>query len=109
MSERNVKNIGVREEHYAILKRYAFKVVRDSSVLGEGPERDYRKRRHGYESVVQWKGGRPHVVCAVCKQSLDQFGQPNKRKDAIYCSPACRQCAYRQRRRELKQERENAA
>src|SRR5262249_55244650 len=72
-------------------------------------QRDYRKRRRGHESVVQWKDGRPHEVCAVCKQSLDKFGQPNKRKDAIYCSPACRQCAYRQRRRELEQEQQETA
>jgi hypothetical protein len=59
-------------------------------------QREYRKRRHGRDSVVDWKGHRQH--CAVCKKKIDTFGKPHKRKDAVYCSPKCRQWAYRRRR-----------
>jgi hypothetical protein len=61
-------------------------------------QRDYRKRRRGRDSVVDWKGGRPHMNCVVCKNSLDTYGKPNKRKDAQFCSSKCRQMAYRRRK-----------
>jgi hypothetical protein len=61
-------------------------------------QRDYRKRRRGQDSVVQWKGGRPHTYCSVCKKSLNKYGEQHKRKDAVYCSGKCRQWAYRRRR-----------
>jgi hypothetical protein len=60
-------------------------------------QRDYRKRRRGRDSVVDWKGRRPYSHCAVCKEPLDRFGEPHKRKDALYCSSRCRQWAYRRR------------
>jgi len=61
-------------------------------------QRDYRKRRRGRNSVVDWKGRRMNECCAVCKTPLDQWGKENKRKDAVYCSAKCRQWAYRRRR-----------
>ena len=61
-------------------------------------QRDYRKRRRGQNSVVDWKGGRPNLFCAVCKTQLDHYGKQHKRKDAVYCSARCRQWAYRRRR-----------
>jgi hypothetical protein len=61
-------------------------------------QREYRKRRRGQNSVVAWKARRPNNDCAVCKKSLDQWGQQHKRKDSVYCSPKCRQWAYRRRR-----------
>jgi hypothetical protein len=61
-------------------------------------QRDYRKRRRGRNSVVAWKARRPNNDCAVCKKPLDQWGQQHKRKDSVYCSPKCRQWAYRRRK-----------
>jgi hypothetical protein len=61
-------------------------------------QRDYRKRRRGRNSVVAWKARRPNTNCKVCKKSLDQWGQQHKRKDSVYCSPKCRQWAYRRRK-----------
>jgi hypothetical protein len=50
-------------------------------------QRDYRRRRRGRDSVVDWKAKRPNASCAVCKKLLDQWGKQHKRKDAVYCSP----------------------
>jgi hypothetical protein len=55
----------------------------------------YRKRRHGRDSVVAWKGHRQD--CAVCKKPLEERRGQHKRKDAVYCSSKCRQWAYRRR------------
>lgn len=63
-------------------------------------QRDYRKRRRGKDSVVDWKGGRSRPVCAECKKLIDSYGKQRKRKDAVYCSPKCRQRAYRRRQGE---------
>jgi hypothetical protein len=61
-------------------------------------QRAYRKRRRGRDSVVDGKGHRPHSQCVVCKKILDRYGAEHKRKDAKFCSPKCRQWAYRRRR-----------
>jgi len=55
-------------------------------------QRAYRKRRRkGGGSTVSWKGsGQP--ICQTCKHSFVP-----SRKDACYCSDACRQRAYRGR------------
>ena len=60
-------------------------------------QRSYRKRRRGQDSVVDWKGRRPNNTCATCKKLIDSYGEPRKRKDARYCSDACRQKEYRKR------------
>jgi hypothetical protein len=60
-------------------------------------QRQYRKRRRGRDSVVDWKAHRPNNWCAVCKKPLDQFGKQHRRKNAVYCSSKCRQWAYRRR------------
>jgi hypothetical protein len=62
-------------------------------------EREYRKRRgeYGRGSTIDWKvkDGHDHnSQCATCKKRLR-----SKRKDARYCSSACRQFAYRARQR----------
>lgn len=56
-------------------------------------QRDYRKRRRGYLSVVQWKTG-PGRYCQCCKKPIR-----SKRRDAQFCSNACKQWAYRRRGR----------
>jgi hypothetical protein len=62
-------------------------------------QRVYRKRRHGRDSVVDWKG--ECRSCAVCKKPVEERrGQP-KRKDAVYCSSKCKQWAYRRRHAEV--------
>jgi hypothetical protein len=61
-------------------------------------QRHYRKRRRGRNSVVAWKASRPNNDCAVCKKPLDQWGKQHKRIDSVYCSPKCRQWAYRRRK-----------
>jgi hypothetical protein len=58
-------------------------------------QRAYRKRRreHGRGSAIDWKvkDGHDHnSQCATCKKRLQ-----SQRKDARYCSNACRQFAYR--------------
>jgi hypothetical protein len=53
-------------------------------------QRDYRKRRHGQSSVVDWKGRLRRCQC--CKESID-----GKRRDTLFCSDACRQKMYRKR------------
>jgi len=63
-------------------------------------QRSYRKRRRGRDSVVDWKleNRRPTHRCIVCKNRLDTYGKEHKRKDTKFCSPKCRQWAYRRRR-----------
>ena len=61
-------------------------------------QRQYRKRRRGRNSVVDWKAHRPNPTCTVCRRPLDQWGKQHKRRDAAYCSPKCRQWAYRRRK-----------
>jgi hypothetical protein len=61
-------------------------------------QRDYRKRRRGQNSVVDWKGRRTHSNCLVCKKQIDQWGKQHKRKDRLFCSGKCRQWAYRRRK-----------
>lgn len=57
-------------------------------------QRDYRKRRRNTGSVISWKGQyRQQPQCAVCKKHINK----QSRTDVVYCSPACRQWAYRRR------------
>jgi hypothetical protein len=53
-------------------------------------QRDYRKRRRGLRSVVEWKCRQPK--CKACHKPF----QPS-RTDAVYCSSGCRQWTYRRR------------
>jgi hypothetical protein len=53
-------------------------------------QREYRKRRRNTGSAVAWKNdGRQR--CAACKKDIR-----SKRKDAKFCSNACRQWHHRQ-------------
>ena len=55
-------------------------------------QREYRKRRRGRLSVVEWKGGH-YPRCQCCKKPIGP-----KRRDAQFCCNACRQKTYRRRR-----------
>ena len=61
-------------------------------------QRMYRKRRRGRDSIVDWKARRTNYHCEACKKPLDTYGEPNKRKDAKFCSNKCRQWHYRRTR-----------
>jgi hypothetical protein len=72
--------------------------IREAVCSNRCYQRNYRKRRRGRDSVVEWKSRRPNYACAVCKKRLDRYGEQHKRKDTVYCSPKCRQWAYRRRK-----------
>jgi len=53
-------------------------------------QRDYRKRRRGVGSVINWKLESRPPQCACCRRAFKP-----KRRDALYCSNKCRQRRYR--------------
>jgi hypothetical protein len=55
-------------------------------------QREYRKRRRGIGSTVDWKTHTP--MCKACRRRFKP-----ERADAKFCSAKCRQWHYRQRRR----------
>jgi hypothetical protein len=57
-------------------------------------QREYRRRRRGIQSVIQWKAESRPSRCEACKQPIK-----TSRRDARFCSSRCRQWHYRQRRR----------
>jgi hypothetical protein len=57
-------------------------------------QRNYRKRRRGRQSVVDWKAESHAPRCEACKRSID-----SSRCDARFCSNRCRQWHYRRRKR----------
>ena len=38
-------------------------------------------------------------ICRSCRAELTKYSPPRGRRSRRYCSPACKQCAYRQRRK----------
>ena len=58
-------------------------------------QREYRKRRRGHQSVVDWKLESLRPRCEACKQPIK-----DARRDARFCSNKCRQWHYRRRNRE---------
>jgi hypothetical protein len=57
-------------------------------------QREYRKRRRGRQSVVDWKLESLRPRCEACKQPIK-----DARRDARFCSNKCRQWHYRRRKR----------
>ena len=56
-------------------------------------QREYRKRRRGCSSVVDWKLESHHPHCEACKRPIK-----HSRRDARYCLNRCRQWHHRQRK-----------
>jgi hypothetical protein len=56
-------------------------------------QREYRKRRRGVQSVVDWKEENRKPRCEACKQPVNR-----SRCDARFCSNRCRQWHYRRRK-----------
>jgi hypothetical protein len=56
-------------------------------------QREYRKRRRGVQSVVDWKAENREPHCEACKRRFKR-----SRCDARFCSNRCRQCHYRRRK-----------
>jgi hypothetical protein len=62
------------------------------------PEVKYwrRKQARAQKIVESRRGNFQHIVCVHCQQP---FKRSNNEALRIYCSPACRQAAYRERKK----------